>query len=33
MHVIDTTDMTEREVAEAVLAWSHRALTGEASTL
>ncbi|MGD1059250.1 MAG: hypothetical protein ABR992_17765 [Solirubrobacteraceae bacterium] len=33
MHAIDTTDMTRREVADAVLGWCQRALRGEAPVL
>lgn len=32
-HTIDTTTMTQTEVAEAALAWCHRALAGGAPTL
>lgn len=33
MHTIDTTHMTKRDVADAVLAWCRRALTGDAPAL
>lgn len=33
MHTIDTTDMTRREVADAVLDWCRRALRGDAPAL
>ena len=33
MHTIDTTDMTKREVGDAVLDWCRRALTHDAPTL
>lgn len=33
MHTIDTTDLTRREAADAVLAWCRRALAGDAPAL
>jgi hypothetical protein len=33
IHIVDTTDMTRREVAGAVLDWCRRALAGDAPTL
>jgi hypothetical protein len=33
MHTIDTTDKTRRDVADAILEWCRRALTGDAPAL